>query len=150
MVECPETQIWCMDSNPAPLPSLVALLHSQDDFLSMSLVAVQDLKLFLPSTLGCKWTCPIHFLRYEWDFRYAQAQETLNNLCGLLCFSPICWTPRVDMSMDRSSLLKVSSCWLMGTKRWWWQQPNTDGSVLHSIIFPLQFWSPTGRMSSVH
>ena len=62
----------------------VALLRSRDDSLSMSPVAVQDLKLFLPSTLGREWTCPIHFLRYEWDFRYAQAQETLNDLRGLL------------------------------------------------------------------
>lgn len=64
----------------------VALLRSRDDSSSTSPVAVQDLKLFLPSqvTFPRDATGVIHFMRYEWDFRYAQAQETLNDLRGLL------------------------------------------------------------------
>ena len=65
------------------IPS-IAPLRFRDDAAAAKPVAVQDIKLFLPSFLPRSIDCPILFLRYEWDFRYAQAEETLNELRGVL------------------------------------------------------------------
>ena len=62
----------------------VALLRSQDDSAEVAPVAVQDIKLYLPSTLPRVSFCSVLFIQHEWDFRYAQAQETLNELRGFL------------------------------------------------------------------
>jgi hypothetical protein len=46
--------------------------------------AVQNIQLFLPSeTLGV-CACDRHLLKYEWQFRYAQAEASLDDLRGLL------------------------------------------------------------------
>jgi hypothetical protein len=46
--------------------------------------AVQNIELFLPSeTLGV-CACDHPLLRSAWQFRYAQAEASLDNLCGLL------------------------------------------------------------------
>ena len=45
--------------------------------------AVQDIPLFLPSK--CIRVIKNHnLLKYEWEFCYAQASETLGDLCGLI------------------------------------------------------------------
>ena len=62
----------------------VALLRSQDNSAEVAPVAVQDIKLYLPSSLPSVSLCSILFIQHEWDFRYAQAQETLNELRGFL------------------------------------------------------------------
>jgi hypothetical protein len=67
----------------------VALLRTQDDSAEVAPVAVQDIKLYLPSSLSTRVSlqvssCSILFIQHEWDFRYAQAQETLNELRGFL------------------------------------------------------------------
>jgi hypothetical protein len=62
----------------------VALLRSQDDSAEVAPVAVQDIKLYLPSSMPRVSLCSILFIQHEWDFRYAQAQETLNELRGFL------------------------------------------------------------------
>ena len=62
----------------------VAPLRSQDDSAEVAPVAVQDIKLYLPSSLARVSLCSILFIQHEWDFRYTQAQETLNELRGFL------------------------------------------------------------------
>jgi hypothetical protein len=65
------------------IPS-VAPLRTQDDCAEVAPSAVQDMKLHLPSSLPRVSLCNILFIQHEWDFRYAQAQETLNELRGFL------------------------------------------------------------------
>ncbi|CAA7268742.1 unnamed protein product [Cyclocybe aegerita] len=62
----------------------VAPLRARQDSTNTSPVAVQDVKLFLPSSLPRGILSGINFFRYEWDFRYAQAEEELNSLRGFL------------------------------------------------------------------
>jgi hypothetical protein len=63
----------------------VAPLRTQDNSAEVAPVAVQDIKLYLPSSLPRVTSlCNIMFIRHEWDFRYAQAQEALNELRGFL------------------------------------------------------------------
>jgi hypothetical protein len=66
----------------------VAPLRTQDDSTEVAPLAVQDIKLYLPSSLPRVTSggtiCNILFIRHEWDFRYAQAQESLNDLRGFL------------------------------------------------------------------
>lgn len=46
--------------------------------------AVQNIELFLPSETVGICVCDPHLLRYEWQFRYAQAETSLDDLRGLL------------------------------------------------------------------
>ncbi|KAJ3516066.1 hypothetical protein NLJ89_g1356 [Agrocybe chaxingu] len=62
----------------------VAPLRARQDSTNASPVAVQDVKLFLPSSLPRGVLSGINFFRFEWDFRYAQAEEELNSLRGFL------------------------------------------------------------------
>lgn len=62
----------------------VAILRTRENASIGSPVAVSDIKLFLPSYSHETLKCSPALLNCEWEFRYAQAGETLNTLRGFL------------------------------------------------------------------
>ncbi|KAH9479046.1 hypothetical protein JR316_0007621 [Psilocybe cubensis] len=63
---------------------VVASLRSRDDAGATDPVAVQDMKLFLPSFNTNTLQCSHLLLKCEWEYRYAQADETPTSLRALL------------------------------------------------------------------
>ena len=48
---------------------------------SDAVVPAQSLPLYLPSGLPNRSICDLRLQQYEWQLRYAQANDTLNTLC---------------------------------------------------------------------
>ncbi|KAH9477994.1 hypothetical protein JR316_0010227 [Psilocybe cubensis] len=63
---------------------VVASIRSRDDAGATEPVAVQDIKLFLPSFNTVTLQCSHLLLKCEWEYRNAQAEETLTSLRALL------------------------------------------------------------------
>ncbi|KAJ3503382.1 hypothetical protein NLJ89_g8461 [Agrocybe chaxingu] len=92
----------------------VALLRTRQASNISTPVAVQEIRLLLPSSLPRGVLTDVRFFRYEWQFRYAQAEEELNTLRGHLLL--------------RSHMLKSKSRYSRG------QRQNTRSQKLLSDV----------------
>ncbi|KAF8814361.1 hypothetical protein BYT27DRAFT_7219865 [Phlegmacium glaucopus] len=68
--------------------------------------AVENIELFLPSAIVGVCVCEPHLLKYEWQFRYAQAEGSLDDLRGLLLMRSMINTllNRLEARIRRTSM----------------------------------------------
>ncbi|KAF9471168.1 hypothetical protein BDN70DRAFT_939144 [Pholiota conissans] len=64
------------------LPALVTVRARLEEAGGGKPISVEYIELFLPSQIHDSVMCPLPFLRYEWQFRCARAEEALNDLRG--------------------------------------------------------------------
>lgn len=88
------------------MPSVAALRARYDRKGGGTPCAVQNMDLFLPSQIYGLATCEVRLLRHEFDLRISHAENTLNDLRGLLLMRSQMWKSKDRFSRGQRMNLR--------------------------------------------
>jgi hypothetical protein len=73
------------------MPAISALQSQLDRMAGPDEIRAQDIPLWLPSNVGLDGPCDLQLQKYEWKLRYAQANDSLNDMRRHLCYRSHLW-----------------------------------------------------------